>query len=286
MSSRTNDWRGYITLHRSSVGDELLGDKNALHLLTAIAYRAHYSGEPTLEGRTYGQALIGDHDEIDMSRGEYRAAMRRLEKWGLVAFRGTAKGTIATLLDDRVFQISADRKASVRPVRDHQHDQRSSFGALQEATTTTASAEPANDQRATTKKKERKEEKVCDTHQITSSSTPSLPSKEEGGGAAEEGVHIDAATLPDGNMHSEKAEKAQMERWFELLRRLTLQREWDRFRSYAFRGDENDERRFRERVLREFDENGPGANATTLRRVLSDPSLRAYAREYRPIRPR
>lgn len=104
--------RGFVKLQRSPITDALVADKNALHLLIVIGLRARWSNEPSLEGLTRGQAQIGDYAAIDMSPKEYRCAKQRLEKWGLVHFRPTPLGTIATLPDSRVFSLTDERDAT------------------------------------------------------------------------------------------------------------------------------------------------------------------------------
>ena len=101
--------RGFVKMQRGDATDELIRDKNATHLLTVIALRARFSDVPSLNGLTFGQALIGDYRQYDMTEKEYRGAKQRLERCGLVAFRSTNKGTIATLTDNRIFALKDDR---------------------------------------------------------------------------------------------------------------------------------------------------------------------------------
>ena len=101
---------GFLMLRRTEVTDTLLADMPALHLLTVIGLRARYSAAPSVHGLTFGQAMIGDWEKIGMTQKEYRCAKQRLAAFGLASFKGKSKGTVATLLDQRVFNLGDDRK--------------------------------------------------------------------------------------------------------------------------------------------------------------------------------
>ena len=101
---------GFLMLRRTEVTDTLLADMRALHLLTVIALRARYSAAPSVHGLTFGQAMIGDWEKIGMTQKEYRCAKQRLAAFGLASFKGKSRGTVATLLDQRVFNLGDDRK--------------------------------------------------------------------------------------------------------------------------------------------------------------------------------
>ncbi len=97
---------GFITLHRVPNTVELLQDPKAWTLLSLIAIRARWSGDTiSIHGLLPGQAFIGDCKSCGLSPKEYITAKKRLEKWGLVSFKGTNKGTIATLLNRDVYDI-------------------------------------------------------------------------------------------------------------------------------------------------------------------------------------
>lgn len=101
---------GFLMLRRTEVTDTLLADMPALHLLTVIGLRARYSAAPSVHGLTFGQAMIGDWEKIGMTQKEYRCAKQRLAAFGLASFKGKSRGTVATLLDQRVFNLGDDRK--------------------------------------------------------------------------------------------------------------------------------------------------------------------------------
>lgn len=151
--SRMN--QGFIKIQRTTVTEDLLRDPKAMHLLLVIALRARYSSEPNLHGLPYGAALIGDWKHYGLSRGEERAARRRLEQYGLASFSASRLGTIATLLDSRVFSLRDERKTQKG---DHPNNQRSSEPKGDFETTTSATAEPQPSHQTTTNKKESTEE--------------------------------------------------------------------------------------------------------------------------------
>lgn len=74
-------------------------------LLTVIALRGRYREGTGLDGLSQGQALLGDLDEYGISEQEYRTAKEKLSAWGLASFKGTNKGTIATLLSRDIYSI-------------------------------------------------------------------------------------------------------------------------------------------------------------------------------------
>jgi len=100
---------GFIKLQRTQETYDLMRDRNAFHLLSIIAIRARFSAQPSHDGVTFGQAFLGDVKAYGMSEKEYRCAKARLEKWGFASFKGSAKGTVATLSDSRVFSIRDER---------------------------------------------------------------------------------------------------------------------------------------------------------------------------------
>ncbi len=97
---------GFIKLNRSNETLELLNDPNAFILLTVIALRARRTDEFNVHNLRCGEALIGDHAKFGLTQCQYRTAMKRLGRWGFAAFKPTSCGTIATLLDHRVYDIN------------------------------------------------------------------------------------------------------------------------------------------------------------------------------------
>ena len=97
---------GFIKLKRTSETLELLKDTNAFILLTIIALRARRTREFTVHDLDPGEALLGNHDRYGLTRQEYRGAQRRLKRWGLAAFKPTSHGTVARLLNHRIFDVT------------------------------------------------------------------------------------------------------------------------------------------------------------------------------------
>lgn len=97
---------GFIKLNRTSETLELLKDTNAFILLTIIALRARRTNEFNIHNLQSGEALIGDYRHYGMSEQQYRSAMKRLGQWGFAAFKPTTRGTVAKLLDARIYDIN------------------------------------------------------------------------------------------------------------------------------------------------------------------------------------
>ena len=112
---------GWIALHRSDETKELLDRyPDAVLLLTLIAHRARWKRPLIPDGLNFGEALIGKNDferwGKSWTEGRYRSAKKVLQRAGLVTFRRTNKGTVATLTNSRVFSLTADH-------RDEQNDE-------------------------------------------------------------------------------------------------------------------------------------------------------------------
>jgi hypothetical protein len=101
--------RGFIKLRRTDETLELLNDPNAFILLTVIALRARRTDEFNLHDLRSGEALVGDHARYGLSEQQYRSARKRLARWGFATFKPTTRGTVAMLLDDRVYDINEAR---------------------------------------------------------------------------------------------------------------------------------------------------------------------------------
>lgn len=100
---------GFIKQSRGTEVDELMRFPVAFLLLTQIARRANRTPQNfNPHHLKLGQALIGDHQSIGASLQNYRTAKDQLSKWGFAAFQPTNKGTIATLLDTRIYDINAE----------------------------------------------------------------------------------------------------------------------------------------------------------------------------------
>ena len=93
---------------RSDETRELLADPLAFALLALIAYRAQRTTTFNRHGLEPGQAFIGDYKTCGLSEQQYRTAKAKLSEWKFATFKATNKGTIATLINTRVFDINAE----------------------------------------------------------------------------------------------------------------------------------------------------------------------------------
>jgi len=97
---------GFIKLKRGSATRELLADGPAFLLLTSIALRARRADGFNRHGLKAGQALIGDYRSCGLTEQRYRSAKARLQRYGFVDFKATSRGTVATLLDQSIYDIN------------------------------------------------------------------------------------------------------------------------------------------------------------------------------------
>ncbi len=79
-------------------------------LLNMIAYRARLKPTAYPCKLETGEAFIGkgDFERYGWSEANYRTAKKRLKKWGFIDTRITNKGTIAKILNTRIFDIDAE----------------------------------------------------------------------------------------------------------------------------------------------------------------------------------
>lgn len=100
---------GFIMQSRRKEVEELMRYPVEFTLLTQIARRAcRTAPQFNPHGLTIGEALVGDYQSIGASYQNYRTARDHLKEWGFATFRPTNKGTIARLLDNRIYDINAD----------------------------------------------------------------------------------------------------------------------------------------------------------------------------------
>ena len=108
----------FLKLMKTKETKELLKSApNAFLLLTQIALRAKRTNDFNVHGLKIGQALVGDYKSIGLTERKYRTAKAQLETWGFATFKGTNKGTIANLINSRVFDINEEckRRTERRP---------------------------------------------------------------------------------------------------------------------------------------------------------------------------
>jgi len=108
--------RGYFAAWRTDDFLELLGAKpNAFRLLTLIAYRARWRDGYSSDGLARGEARIGRFDvqrELGLTPKEYRLACDTLEQGNFVALQRTHHGTVARLVDSRIFSPTAPEEGT------------------------------------------------------------------------------------------------------------------------------------------------------------------------------
>ena len=103
--------RGYFVAWRTDDFLELLRTKpNAFRLLALIAYRVRWRDGYSGDGLARGEARMGRFDvqrELGLTAKEYRLACDTLEQGKFVALQRTHHGTVARILDSRVFSPTA-----------------------------------------------------------------------------------------------------------------------------------------------------------------------------------
>ena len=99
---------GFVKLYREAF-DLLKDSRPAFLLLLLIGFRAKRI-DPTysVHKLKVNEAFLGDYGVIGLTRSEYRTAIEKLEKDGLVKFQATPKGTIATLINKALLDINAE----------------------------------------------------------------------------------------------------------------------------------------------------------------------------------
>ena len=97
---------GWFKASRSEDAMELLRTApNAFMLAYVIAYRARYKDGFNRHGIGPGEAMLGDWKECGISEQNYRTAKAQLAKWGFATFKPTNAGTVASLMDTRLFDV-------------------------------------------------------------------------------------------------------------------------------------------------------------------------------------
>lgn len=100
----------YIKLFRSGSTLKLMKDPKLFALFTLIAIRARRTDEICLEDLNVGEAFLGDHEVVGISRQEYRTRVEKLRKLGLITYRTTNSGTIATIINKDIYDINIKYK--------------------------------------------------------------------------------------------------------------------------------------------------------------------------------
>ncbi len=98
--------RGWFKAVRGGDGLELIrANPNAFVLAFIIASRARYRPGFHADGLQPGEAFVGDYENYGMSRQQYRTALAQLSRWQFATSRTTSRGTIARLVDTRLFEV-------------------------------------------------------------------------------------------------------------------------------------------------------------------------------------
>ncbi len=99
---------GFVKLMRTDEANELMLDGPAFILLSKIALRARRTDKNSLIKLDIGEALIGDFKSYGLTRQQYRSAVERLKSNRLITTKTTNRGTIAKILDVRVYDINKE----------------------------------------------------------------------------------------------------------------------------------------------------------------------------------
>ena len=110
----TDTKKGFLKLNRTEEAEQLLiHEPNCYLLLSVIAYRAKRTEVFSVHNLKIGEALIGDDGSCGLTTQQYRTTKKKLEDWNFATFTATPKGTIAKLLDKRVFDINEEQDNSL-----------------------------------------------------------------------------------------------------------------------------------------------------------------------------
>lgn len=126
---------------RGDAGIELIRrNPNAFALAYVIARRARYRDGFNADGLAPGEAMLGDYADLRMTRQQYRTALKQLCSSHFATIRPTTRGTVARLMDTRLFDVlnvAGNPRFNQRPTIE----------------------QPSNNHQATTNKKDKKERK-------------------------------------------------------------------------------------------------------------------------------
>lgn len=109
---------GWFKTNRSDMIEELYArDPAALGFLEIIAKRAWRGPGVNRHGCSAGEAFIGDFGALNLTEKKYRIIKKTLQKFGLVTYRATSRGTIAKLVSTEIHDINLDDDITDRAVR-------------------------------------------------------------------------------------------------------------------------------------------------------------------------
>ena len=97
---------GWIKAARGDEALELIkANPLAFTLASVIAHRAKWFDGFNHQNLQLGQALLGDFKNYGMTEQQYRTAKLLLMNGGFATFKSTPKGTVASLVDTRLYDI-------------------------------------------------------------------------------------------------------------------------------------------------------------------------------------
>lgn len=97
---------GFVKMMRTPDILELIeASPLAFALAALVALRARFRPGVSLKGLNPGEAFLGDYAACGLSEQQYRTAKGKLAEWGFATFRATNKGTVAKLIDTRLFDV-------------------------------------------------------------------------------------------------------------------------------------------------------------------------------------
>ena len=118
---------GFVALRRSPETFALLAnDPKAFLLLSLVGLRCRWNADAlNLCGLEVGEALVGDHEACGFTRKEYRLALARLVRYGIIgATTRASKGTVVTLLKCSIYNPHlATQGPEEGPIRGHHRGQ-------------------------------------------------------------------------------------------------------------------------------------------------------------------
>ncbi len=103
--------------HSQEFYELIMQRPSAFVLLAIIADRALKAPLVIPNGRDVGEAFIGDYEKYGATQQSYRTDKKILEKFGLVTFRPTSKGTIAKIVNSSIFDISRETSTSQSTIK-------------------------------------------------------------------------------------------------------------------------------------------------------------------------
>jgi len=111
----------FIKMLKSQKTIELMKDPKVFMLLVQIAYRAKRTDDFNIHGLEVGEALIGDYQSIGLTRGQYRAAIKRATKYHQIStIRTTNAGTVVKLINSDIFDINVStQQPTPQPSNNH-----------------------------------------------------------------------------------------------------------------------------------------------------------------------